>query len=307
MGATIRQFYTSALSPRYGAAGAFFDFAANRFSHGFTHQRSGSAGYVTRTGRYALAPADTLRLDHRYGQPGVLLEGAGTNLLSHAIVDASAGWHASGATATDAGQPQPDLGRGVLVASGGATWHRLLHSARPAIQAGQRISFSVLLALGSSGRVRVVFRDNALGTEFSLAFDGMGIETFTPGQFADLAVGPADEHGQLWLTGGFVPADDGTLNFGIGPDTVTPGEDVLLRAAQLEQAPAPSSLIPSAGSPLSRGADQVDWGVADGLYDVELTRVDGTVTTLAAQSVTAGWNVPPSPVALSRVMFYASA
>ncbi len=280
---------------------ATWDIARQVYPAGFGVQHN-SAGISIAGGAFIDAPANTLRTSDTGGIPAALIEGASTNLLHFSAADTAGGWTASGGSAEMLSLAA--LGRfdGCRISSNGATWHRLLHTNRPPVSAGQVYCLSAWLILGTSGKARCILRDNAGGTETRILIDqGIVVEAIDAGTIGEVAIVPIG--GALRLTIQFTPNYTGDLNIGFGPGSAVAGEDVILLAAQFEQGAAGTSYIETSGAPVMREADTVNWAAPTGTFDIAATDAGGTEHFFSAISVDANW-VPPFDI--SRMSFFAA-
>ena len=186
---------------------------------------------------------------------GLLIEEARTNIMPRSEVIVGNGWSDSGSTSTDLSENALDLFNGVSVQSGGANWNRISNT-QSTVTSGTEYAATVFYRAGTSGRLRVVFRDGGAATE-----------TIITGEIGSLAVtlsdaGSASVLSEESLAGdvkkltiSFTPNFSGTLNFGIGPDSNTSGETVIAYAGQIEVGSFATSYIPTAGSTAARSVD----------------------------------------------------
>lgn len=285
---------------------AAWDFPAMALSQPFHVERASSAYGYDAAGRFVSSAPDRLRRDCSGALPAALFEPARTNLLSHAAVGLSRGWSLSGATAQDLQLGALGVFPGCEVASAGASWNRLIHTARPGVTAGSTYRITLWVRFGSSGTVFTVLRDNATGSESHAGFTPGGGSVYfqEAGTISDLAVTRLGVDGAHRLELSFVPAYSGELNLGAGPGSDTAGLTVTLLGAQVEESAEATSLILSDGSPATRAADLGNWGAPEGTWDLRCVAGDGGVTDILGVSVGAGWSPGTAPYSVARVLLY---
>lgn len=270
---------------------AFWDFENGQYNRPFAFSRASSASYLSQQGTYESAAPDTLRFGWSEGRRFAVLEPASTNLLLNSTAGISGGWAASGATATDLALAAMGIFPGVSVVGNGAAWNRLLHSNKPPCSLNAPLALSIWLRVGSSGRARIILRDNAGSTETHIAgpVSGMTADASAAGGVSNLSrvLQPDGETTQLTFV--FTPSFSGTLSLGIGPDSVVMGETLVVLGAQIEAGTKATRLIPTAGAAATRAADVLELSPPSGTYDVRITRFDGSFADDFAVQINAPW------------------
>lgn len=285
---------------------ALWDFAQGITPAGFQVQRASTAISIQPSGHWSTVPAQTPRFDGR-GQGAALWgEPAGRNLLAHSAAVLGAGWSASGAGATAGALGALGVFPGVEVTSAGATWHRLLHSVRPTVVAGQSYHLTFWVVMGSSGAARCILRNNAAGTETAIRATPAGTtaEQSAAGSVSSVQGAAAGVDGVWVVHLTYVPNFSGALNLGIGPGSATRGESVTVLGAQLELGPVGSSYIATTGAAADRTAEAVIWGAPHGVWDVAITDGDGVRYVAPGVTVGSGWQPASAPFKLAQVGLY---
>jgi hypothetical protein len=180
-------------------------------------------------GNHAQAPSDAAR-----PLLGREPEGGARNLvLSSADANNTTNWAISGVpTITDGGAWTE--GRKCVIASGGATFHRR-QTANMAFTAGQVLRVTLIYEAGTSGRGRVIFRNTATASNSTLTGNVGSLSeldsaagTITSLVNTDLGSGRYKASFTITL------AASGNCNFGLGPDSDTAGQTVVLLGVQVE-------------------------------------------------------------------------
>ncbi|WP_460273030.1 phage head spike fiber domain-containing protein [Celeribacter sp. ULVN23_4] len=275
-----------------------FEFLSENLPPWIAFSRGSEASRFDASGALTIAAQDVPRITHDPSTGalrGLLIEDTTGNLLTHARTDLANGWSEGGTSSTSLALAALGQFDGVSVATEGAGWARLLHSAQPAVTSGTLYSFTLLYRSGTSGRIRGIFRSSA-GDETRFAGeigDSIGVSSSAAGGMT------IDDDTLLFdgvtrkLSLSFTPSFTGTLSIGIGPDSATVGETIILLGAQLEEG-AETSLILSDGTPGTRTADSVALtGLADS-YDITARYGDDTSESFLAQSVAEGYWPPLS-------------
>lgn len=230
---------------------------------GVTYSRASAASYFGADGNLYNATSGTPRVDYNpvtRALRGLLVERGSTRLNTHLTANTTAGYINDGATLTPLSDNVLGQFPGVSVAGTGGTWNR--QSTVPiAITSGLAYAFTAIVRPGTSGKVSVRARDSVGGTESTahLTFGGVfsvvatGAGTLTNLTERTLADGVTRE-----ITGIWTPNFTGTGSVGVGPYSTTVGEDVKFYALQVEQSPAPTSLILGDGAATTRSADLLD-------------------------------------------------
>ena len=297
MRAALRQ---ATLSPKRPAPSSFavngvepvalWDFANGAFPAGFSHSRASTGTAIAADGSFVAQAADSLRYDLSGTQPEVILEGAATNLLSHSAATLGAGWSTSGGSAANLALGALGVFGGCRVTSGGATWHRLLHSARPLLTAGTAYTLTTWFILGTSAQGIVILRDNTGATESRILATAAGtsIQSELAGSLTNVAFAVVGSLVTLSVT--FTPNFTRDLNLGIGPASAVSGEDVIVLGAQLCEGPAATTYIPTLGASAQRAADVVEWSAPQGVYDLRRITGNGIIVDQTAVAISAGWS-----------------
>ena len=188
---------------------------------------------------------------------GLLVEESRANLLLYSACNSN--WTTAGfGTATyDLGLSALGIFSGVSVGSLGQVWHTLYRSGI-SLTASTVYAFTLFYRAGTSGRCRLVFRNNTTATETII--NGVAGNLSVNGAFAGAATVLSQylcSDGLTYVvTGTFTP--NGTSAdywFRIGPDSGTSGQTVIALGGQLEAGSFPTSYIPTEGSQVTRAAD----------------------------------------------------
>lgn len=219
---------------------------------------------------------------------GLIIEEERTNIVESAFMGLT-NWSASGVTATPLTLGAMGVFPGVNVASSGASWNRL----NTTVDVVDTLTYSATIycRFGSSGKLRIVFRDPSASTESVLAVTSSSTTVvstvaggLTPVSNTVMADGITYEVVLL-----FTAIKDGEMLFGLGPNTGASGDDVVLLAAQLEVGTTPTSFIETTSALLTRLADNVGTTGINGLFDVTWLDSQSAPHTLNAQSVSDGY------------------
>lgn len=240
--------------------------------------RASVATYYDANGLLITVPANTARYDFSTGSRVLLTEAAATNLLSQASASLANGWTKNGCDAVDLNLNALAYFKGVSITSKGAIWHRLACPNEPTVTNGATYHLSVFFKFGTSGKIMISLRNNALSIENRFEVTGSTVSLLS-GAFTNIAVTQIGTAGVYRLDCDFVPTYSGAVNVGIGPSGASTGLDMILLGAQLEAGGARSSFINSAGSPMTRPADVVSVNLDAGSYIVTTTTSVGTTVT----------------------------
>jgi hypothetical protein len=243
------------------------DFVNNRYavngvsrsySDIFTHTRASTATYFDASGVMQTAAVDTPRFDYdpvTLEPRGLLLEEQRTNLQLNSNTPFTT-WTV--VTATKTAAPSNFLGftDGCEVASQGATWNRI-QGLPFSWTSGVVYSWTAYVKAGIGGQIAIVLRDNIAATETRIVGALSGALTIT----TSLA-GAATYTGSLAVQGGYIITGTFTPNattisglFGVGPNSATIGDSVIVYAGQFEAGAFPTSHIITAGSAVTRSQD----------------------------------------------------
>jgi hypothetical protein len=272
------------------AAGVYSrDGAPQSFAGMHSFARAGEGQRLSPAGVYETVAANTPRFDFAPGGAalGLMAEPAGTNALlwSEELVT---GWTLTGATRTPAGLSVRGRWGGVTVTSNGSTVHRIHQGVT--VATGVPIGILVFFRYGTSGRLRLMLRNNATnedsvvrGTPTTLTAPATAAGAIT-GLFQTL---DSDNVAAIGCT--ITPNFTGDLRIGVGPDSSTAGETIIVLAVQTDI----GSLIPTAGAAATRAADQVSLtGLTPGEADVRVTYDDASTSVAGAAAVTGSWWPP---------------
>ncbi|MGO4914522.1 phage head spike fiber domain-containing protein [Pseudogemmobacter sp. W21_MBD1_M6] len=270
---------------------ALWDFESGQYDRPFSVSRASPASFLSQQGTLDIAAPDTLRFGWSQGRRFAILEAASTNLLVNSVAGVSGGWTASGAAATGLALAAMGVFPGVSVVGNGAAWNRLLHSNKPPCSSGSPLAITVWLRAGSSGRARIILRDNVGSTETHIAgaVSGMTAEASAAGGVSNLSRVLQPDGVTTRLAFVFTPSFSGTLSLGIGPDSVVLGETLVVLGAQIEVGTKATRLIPTAGTAATRAADVLELSPPNGAFDVRITRFDGSFADGFAVQINAPW------------------
>lgn len=208
------------------------------------------------------AAANMLRVTHKNGRSQALLEGTATGLQG-AETNPTLWYPDGGAVRTSYAAAFGDFANGVLIASAGGYWHRYSRPCMAAASVGQKFAFSAVVKPGTSGSFY-------LGMYNGTASKGSGIvpsgADWTAPIVRDELAGAISKMQSVALADGvylvsFVltfadPATSGGWSFGVGPNSDTAGDDVIVYAMQVEAGDEPSSIIYNDGDgQVTRTAD----------------------------------------------------
>lgn len=184
-------------------------------------------------------------------------EPAATNLLLWAACNSN--WFLGGGTTVNASLGLNALGvfTGYSHASAGATWQSI-RSSSISVTSGTQYAFTFYYRAGTSGRCRIVFRNNTGSTE-SFCNGPVGalsvVDTFA-GVMTITSQTLMPDGLSYRITGTITPnATSADYWLRIGPDTATVGQTIIALGAQLEPGPIATSFILSTGSTATRAAD----------------------------------------------------
>lgn len=119
------------------------------------------------------------------------------------------------------------------VASTGVHWHRIDH-ANLSVVAGVRCKYEIRYRAGTSGRARVVFSNDGLVSDLSGVVGSLAIGQMNAGTLT--ITNQTLVNGLHTVSGDFVPEDaTNTCRLGVGPDSTTAGEDIVVISGSLKQ------------------------------------------------------------------------
>lgn len=186
---------------------------------------------------------------------GIRVEEQRVNKVLSAGDPMGTGWYNVNCTHEDSGQRFSNF-VGTRIMSAGQTWHRRVMAGTPMAVSAQEC-VTILYRVGSSGRVRVVCRDNTRVLESVVSgVPGSLSATSSAGLVTILVDSQITADGIRQLSIGFtaaVPANQ--HEFSVSADSAITGQDVILFFAQLESASAPSTPIPTGASQVIRAGD----------------------------------------------------
>lgn len=219
----------------------------------WTYSRTGAAYQQLQSGKLAAVAANAARVaDWSAPRRGLLTEMVSTNIQPWLACTATGGWSASGATVTGLSLAALGVFAGVQVAGAGNEAHVLASSAF-SVTAATVYQVSIWYKAGTSGRLRAVITQSVGGAQSVVrgVVGSLGSTITGAGAISGVAdVAIAD--GCRRLTFAYTAGATGNITLGIGPDTLTTGQNVVALAAQVETGLAPSSPIPTAGGSLAR-------------------------------------------------------
>ena len=198
---------------------------------------------------------------------GLLVEESRTNLLARS--DAKAWIVSGGGTTTINTDFTLGAFTGAIRASGGQDWHRM-YAPYVSVTSGTTYTITAFFKYGTSNNVLLNFRDTA-GAQESRITGSAGNLTSSLANAGTVTVlqEEALPNAVRTVVVKYVPDFSGSFEFGIGPNSTTSGETVILLAAQLEQASFGTSYIKTTGSTTTRSADVASIPVADFGFNVD--------------------------------------
>ncbi|UHG93374.1 phage head spike fiber domain-containing protein [Spirosoma oryzicola] len=245
IGATVSQF-TPSLN---------LDFMKGVLPVGLNFTRATQGTYFDSTGTLQTAPINTPRFDYDPVSKqlrGLLIEEQRTNFINFSNTLTS--WNQTGATTTLLSGTSLGLNR-YAIACGGQNWHR---AEAPAFNLTSGTAYSGFILYentGNSGRLRFVFRnqDGAIETVVNGLIGSSSVTNSNAGTitYTDVFITPTVRK----FTYTYVPNYTGGFRLGIGPDSTTSNETIVVLAAQFEVGSFATSYIPTTTAAVTRSAD----------------------------------------------------
>jgi hypothetical protein len=256
-----------------------------------TFTRASSGTYVGSDGLIKTAATNEARFDHNptTGESlGLLVEEQRANLLLYSACDSN--WPSGGfGTATyNLGLSALGVFSGVQVASSGQNWHSIYRTGIN-LTASTVYAFTLFYRAGTSGRVRLTFRNN--GTVTETVVNGLAGNLSVSAQFA----GSAAILSQYLCSDGLTYVVTGTYTpngtnvdhwLRIGPDSTVSGQTVIALGAQLEAGAFPTSYIPTTTATVTRSADVAS--ITGANFSSWYRQDEGTVFASARTNATHG-------------------
>jgi len=229
--------------------------AGTLYAWGAQLEQSSTVGeYIPTTSTINSAP----RFDHNptTGEClGLLMEEQRTNLVTYSGCNAN--WSADFSAVYNLGLSALGIFSGVQVNSGGQIWHTIFRAGIN-LTGSTTYAFTAFYRAGTSGRARIVLRNNTLSTETVLAGPVGSLSTVSAvaGSVTVLSQYRWGDGLTYVVTGTFTPSNTSTdYWFRIGPDSATAGQTVIALGAQLEAGAFPTSYIPTTTATVTRSAD----------------------------------------------------
>ena len=256
-----------------------------------TFTRASSGTYVGSDGLIKTAATNEARFDHNptTGESlGLLVEEQRANLLLYSACDSN--WPSGGfGTATyNLGLSALGVFSGVQVASSGQNWHSIYRTGIN-LTASTVYAFTLFYRAGTSGRVRLTFRNN--GTVTETVVNGLAGNLSVSAQFA----GSAAILSQYLCSDGLTYVVTGTYTpngtnvdhwLRIGPDSTVSGQTVIALGAQLEAGAFPTSYTPTTTATVTRSADVAS--ITGANFSSWYRQDEGTVFASARTNATHG-------------------
>jgi hypothetical protein len=222
-----------------------------------TFTRASTATYLDSDGLLKSATTNTPRIEYDAdgNRLGLLIEEARTNLVTQSEVS-TANWPVVSVTTEQLSGNYLGVFNGVRVSSTGATWNRIRSPATISVVSGTAYTLTVWFVTGTSGRARIVLRDNTNSTETRVIgpVGSLGTNSEVFGPLTNLTQQTVGSIQKVSFTV-TVNATVSNASVEIGPETSNVGQDIILLAAQLEAGSFPTSYIPTAGATATRAAD----------------------------------------------------
>lgn len=225
-----------------------------------TFTRASSGRYVDSDGLIKTATTNAPRFDHNptTGESlGLLVEEQRTNLLLYSACDSN--WPTGGFGTATYNLELSALGlfSGVQIASAGQNWHSIYRTGI-SLTASTVYAFTLFYRAGTSGRVRLTFRNNTTATE--TVVNGLVGNLSVSAAFAGSATITSQylcSDGLTYVVAGTYTPNNTSADhwYRIGPDSTTNGQTVIALGGQLEAGAFPTSYIPTTTATATRSAD----------------------------------------------------
>jgi len=225
-----------------------------------TFTRASSGTYVDSQGVIRTATTNEPRFDHNpttRESLGLLVEEQRTNLLPYSACDSN--WPTGGfGTATyNLGLSALGVFSGVQIASAGQNWHSIYRTGI-SLTASTVYAFTLFYRAGTSGRVRLTFRNNTTATETVVngSAGNLSVSAAFAGAATILSQYLCSDGLTYVVAGTYTPNGTSTDHwYRVGPDSTTTGQTVIALGGQLEAGSFPTSYIPTTTAAVTRSAD----------------------------------------------------
>lgn len=297
----------------FGATNPLFvrDYERQRYLDGASVVSSGSALSVTRASNGTLINSsgilETLgnnaaRFDWTTGRRALLNEATATNLATNSTASI-ANWVNNTASLTARTDNALGVFPGVAVASTGAIFHRL---GVPSIvyATGTTYTATFFYSGGTSGRSKtVLFQTGAGDLQVSGVIGSLAKVVEINGTI--ISVANVSYPNNIWAVQvTFQVTLATTATHGVGPDTATAGQDVIVYGGQIEVGAAATSYIATSGGSATRAAETVTIpSLALATYDIRIIRTTGT-TDLKLVVHPGGAYTVPNGAPVHQVLVY---
>ncbi len=224
------------------------------------------------------------------GDLGALIEPAATNRLLRSKPTAAT-WTVVSATVANIVATSMGFFNGITISSTGNDWNRAFTTAT--IASGTAYYATVYVKAGTSGRVRVLFRDSGTANETKItgAFGALSVSTTAAGTLTGITQTLQADGVTIRIYCVYMPNFTGSVQVCVGPDSNTSGQGVTLLGAQIETG-GYTSFITTGASATTRNADALTLIPGGTTDDVLVQFASGNTQTLLAQDVSGGFAVP---------------
>jgi hypothetical protein len=276
------------------ASSLTYDFTAGVLPAGVSILRDSAGSYTSSEGMILSAPADTARFDCDpiTGEAlGLLLEAEQSNVILYSAASTS-GWVPKSLTVNDL--TLDALGRfdGLEVISTARQWGSCQTSC--ALQANVDYTLTLYLRAGTVETCRLLFAYGSTQAVARGTLSAMVLSREDAGLNLSIVEQVLLADGVTYRLMMHMSTDTaGTHTLGVGPDSGTAGDSVVLLAGQIETGLIASSYIDVVDVEATRAADQLHISAMDGSYNIELTYLGGLLTELEAVGLTSGAIVAP--------------